>query len=133
MDSDVRVNVLPLAHACELVSAMEPRKLPPDDASHREMCDSVSLVPPLVHAVGEAEMDLEPDDAADHDNDCRVVDPAAALLAPDAPGSPVCNFTYTVVMPVNVVAPRTSSHLLAMFVVEIPTVIPNPVLPAPAR
>ena len=61
-------------------------------------------------------IDLLPDAAALQVICFRVVS-ALAFAVPAAPGSPVCNFTYTLVGAVNAVAPNISSHRLARFAV----------------
>jgi hypothetical protein len=83
------------ATAFDAVSAAEPRKFPAVEASHRDTCEIVS--DPTDHDVHDTDalIDFEPADAADHDSAFRVVS-AEAADAPDAPGSPVCSFTYTV-------------------------------------
>jgi hypothetical protein len=129
----VKVKVLPDAHACDDDSAAEPRKLPADDASQNEMCVRVSEVPPLVHDGAVPFIAIAPPDAAAHVIATRVVEPAAAAVAPDAPGSPVWSLTNGVAMPVNVVPRRTLSQALARLTVLTPTVILRPSGRSPHR
>lgn len=96
MLSDVRVRVLVLTHACDAVRAAEPWNVPALEAVHRLMCEMVSEVPPFVHGPTLEDAALEPDAAAAMVACFRVVSPAAAAVAPDAPGSAVWSFTQHV-------------------------------------
>jgi hypothetical protein len=93
MVSDVRVNVFVETHAWEAVSAADPWKVPADEAVHREMWVRVSEVPPLVHVDAIDVIAFDPPDAAAIVAWTRVVDPAAAAVAPAAPGSAVWSLT----------------------------------------
>jgi hypothetical protein len=89
MVREVRVNVFVDAHACGVDSAAVAFTDPAEDAVHRDRWLSVSEVPPFVHGPTDAEADFEPPDAEAIVACFRDVSPAAALLAPAAPGSPV--------------------------------------------
>jgi hypothetical protein len=123
--SDVRVNVSPLAHAFDDVSATEYRKFPADAASHTLMCVRVSDVPPFVHDGAVPDWAIAPPDAADWVTATRVVSPAAAAVVPAEPGSPVCSLTKVPPTTVNVEPPEriAFSHLFATFVVLSPAVM----------
>jgi hypothetical protein len=118
------VNVSPEAHAFVADSAAECRKLPAVDASQYDTCDRVSDVPPFVHDGAVPEMAMEPADGAAWVMTTRVVEPAAAAFAPAAPGSPVCNFTYTAAGAVQFVAlNRALRNGVAAFAEDSPTAI----------
>lgn len=78
-------------------------QLPVVELSHSDQCEYVSVVDTFVQ-VSVALEAIEPDAAAFHATDLRVVS-VAALLVPSSPGSPVCNFTYTVVGAVHAARP----------------------------
>src|SRR5207342_1204388 len=120
--SEVSEKVFVLAHAWLEVRAAEARKLPEDVASHMEICDRVSELPPFVQPADIEDMAFEPADAADHVTVLRVVSPAAAFDAPADPGSPMCSLTANVVGAVNAVPASMSSHLLARLTADRPTV-----------
>lgn len=123
---EFKVYVLPFAHDWVDDNAADPTKLPTVAASQKETCDNVSVVPPFVHDGFVPVIDIDPAAGADQEMAGRVVEPAAAAVAPDAPGSPVCSFTNTDT-PVNVVPRRTFNHAFARFTAEMPTVtIPAP-------
>jgi hypothetical protein len=92
----VSEKVLVLAHACEAVRAALPLKVPAVEADQSEMWLRVSVVPPFVHEDAIDDIALEPAEAAAIVACTRVVDPAAAAVAPDAPGSPVWSLTKQV-------------------------------------
>lgn len=96
MDNDVSENVLPDAHACDAVSAAEALNVPAVLADQREMWLSVSDVPPFVHGPAVPVIAFDPPDAEAIVADLRVVSPAAAAVAPAAPGSAVCSLTNVV-------------------------------------
>jgi hypothetical protein len=94
---EVRVNVFVEAHACDADNAAEALNVPAVDADHKEMCVNVSDVPPFVHGPTEPVDALEPAVVVDAMVAClREVSPAAAAVAPEAPGSAVCNLTQHV-------------------------------------
>jgi hypothetical protein len=116
--SDDRVNVSPFATAFDAVSDTEPRNVPAVDADHSEMCEIVSE--PDAHDAHDGAVPdcaCEPADA-DARVDCTRVVFADAAVAPDAPGSPVCSFTYTV--------PSWPSSIALAVVDERPTVMGTP-------
>ena len=88
---EVRVRVSVLAHAFDADRAPDRMKFPAVEASHREMWLIVSDVPPFVQTGAVPVPAFDPADAAAKPCATRVVDPAAALLAPAEPGSPVCS------------------------------------------
>jgi hypothetical protein len=86
-------------------SAPVHRQLPAVELSHADQWLYVSVAATFVHSsVADAEM--EPDDAALHDTDLRVVSVAAEDV-PSSPASPVCNLMYTVLGAVNDALPVT--------------------------
>jgi hypothetical protein len=89
----VRENVFVFAQACELDSAPEALNVPAAAAVHRLMWLRVSDVPPFVHADAIDVIAFDPPDAAPIVACLRVVSPAAAAVAPAAPGSAVCSLT----------------------------------------
>ena len=89
----VRLSVSPDAHALDADSAADASNVPADEAEKIEMCDTVSDVPPFVHDPDIDDMAFDPPDAGAIVACFRVVSPAAAAVAPDAPGSPVCSLT----------------------------------------
>jgi hypothetical protein len=92
-ESDVKVNVFVFTHACDAVSAADPLNVPAVDADHKVMWDSVSVVETLVQGPAVPVMAFDPADAAAIVACFLVVSPAAAAVAPAAPGSAVCSFT----------------------------------------
>ena len=84
-------NVSPAVTAAEEDKAPDHKQFPAEALSQSDQCEYVSVVETLVHS-RVAEEASEPDEAADHDTDLRVVS-VAALLVPASPGSPVCNLT----------------------------------------
>jgi hypothetical protein len=90
---EVRVNVFVEAHACDADNAADALNVPAVDADHNEMCVNVSDVPPFVHGPTDAEAAFDPPEADAIVACLRDVSPAAAAVAPAAPGSAVCNFT----------------------------------------
>jgi hypothetical protein len=96
MDNDVSENVSPDAHAFEDDRAAEALNVPALDAVHRLMWLRVSEVPPLVHEDAMEVIALEPADAAAMVAWTRVVEPAAAAVAPADPGSAVWSLTKQV-------------------------------------
>jgi hypothetical protein len=93
IDSDVKENVLPDAHAWDAVNAAVPFTEPAAAAVHKLICDSVSVVPPFVHDDAILDIAFDPPEAAAIVACTRAVDPAAAAVAPAAPGSAVWSFT----------------------------------------
>jgi hypothetical protein len=116
----VSEKVFVLAQACEAVRAALPLNVPAVDADQSEMWLRVSVVPPFVHEDAIDDIALEPAEAAAIVACTRVVDPAAAAVAPDAPGSPVWSFTKQVA-----VAKVPSSQPLTA-VAASPTVMGSP-------
>jgi hypothetical protein len=92
----VSEKVLVLAHACDAVRAALPLNVPAVEADHRLMWLRVSVVPPFVHEDAIDDIAFEPPEAAAIVACTRVVDPAAAAVAPAAPGSPVWSLTKQV-------------------------------------
>jgi hypothetical protein len=113
----VRLNVFVETHACDADSAAEPLKVPAVEADQIEMCVRVSEVPPLVHDDAIDDIALEPPDAAAMVACTRVVEPAAAAVAPAEPGSAVWSL-----MKQDAVAKSVSSHELTRVALR-PTVI----------
>ena len=89
--SDVIWNVSPAVTAAEEDKEPDHKQLPAVELSQSDQCEYVSVVETLVHS-RVAEEASEPDDAADHETDLRVVS-VAAFEVPASPGSPVCNLT----------------------------------------
>lgn len=89
----VKLSVSPDAHALDAGNAADPLKVPADDADQSEMCETVSLVPPFVQEPDMDDMALDPAEADAIVACLRVVSPAAAAVAPDAPGSAVWSLT----------------------------------------
>jgi hypothetical protein len=89
MVSEVSVNVFVDAHAWDDERAADALNVPAVDADQIEMCDSVSDVPPLVQGPTDALDAFDPPAAAAMVACLRVVSPAAAAVAPAAPGSAV--------------------------------------------
>jgi hypothetical protein len=114
---EVRVSVSVLAQAFDADKAPERTNVPAELADHSEMWLMVSDVPPFVHTGAVPLPAFDPPDAAAKPCATRVVEPAAALFAPAAPGSPVCSLMYEPAIPVKVVPaddepfPRTSRQL----------------------
>src|SRR5690348_702226 len=108
-DREVRENVLVDTHACDADRAAEPLNVPALEADHRLMWVRVSDVPPLVHEDAIDVIAFDPADAAAIVACTRVVDPAAAAVAPAAPGSAVCSLTNS-----DAVAKSVSSQLFTM-------------------
>lgn len=79
------------------------KQLPAVDASHIDQWLYVSVVDTFVHDTV-ADEAIEPEAAAENATDWRVVS-VAALDVPSSPGSPVCNFKYTVVGAVHEARP----------------------------
>src|SRR5512139_943873 len=94
--SDVRVKVLVDTHACEAVRAHVAFTEPALDAVQNERCDRVSDVPPFVHGPALPVIDFEPPVAAAIVACFLDVSPAAAAVAPAAPGSAVWSFSQQV-------------------------------------
>jgi hypothetical protein len=116
--SDDRVSVSPFTIDLDADSAAEPRNVPAVDADHSEMCEIVSE--PDAHDAHDGAVPdcaCEPADALARVDWTRVVF-ADAAVAPDAPGSPVCSFTYTV--------PSWPSSIALAVVDERPTVMGTP-------
>jgi hypothetical protein len=90
--SVLRVNVSADAQAFDAVSA-DPRKFPPVEASQYDRWLIVSDVPPFVHDGAVPDIAVEPADGAAWVMTTRVVEPAAAAVAPAEPGSAVWSFT----------------------------------------
>lgn len=80
--------MLPLAHACDVVSGPDARKVPAVTVDQMEMSVMVSDVPPLVHC-GVPVMAMEPAEAVPNVTDWRVDDPAETAVVPAAPGAAV--------------------------------------------
>jgi hypothetical protein len=93
--SAVSVYVLVDTHACEVTEA-DALNVPAVDAVQNDRCVMDSDVPPFVHGPTDAEAALDPPDAAAMVACLRDVSPAAAAVAPAAPGSAVCSFTQQV-------------------------------------
>jgi hypothetical protein len=88
-ENDVRENVFVETHAWDADSAAEPLNVPAAAADQIEMWVSVSEVPPFVHEDAIDDIAFDPPDAAAIVACTRVVDPAAAAVAPAEPGSAV--------------------------------------------
>jgi hypothetical protein len=87
-------NVSPAVTAADEDSEPVHRQLPAVLLSQADQWLYVSVAATFVHS-NVAEVEMEPDEAADHVADLRVVS-VAALVVPASPASPVCNLMYTV-------------------------------------
>jgi len=84
-------NVSPAVTAAEEEREPDHKQFPVEALSQSDQCVYVSVAATLVHS-RVAEEAIEPDEAADHETDFRVVS-VAAFEVPASPGSPVCNLT----------------------------------------
>lgn len=123
--SVVNVNVFVATHACGVVNAADQSKLPTVSASHAEMWDSVSFVPPFVQTGAVPVNAIALPDGAAKATVTRVVEPAAAAVAPAAPGSAVCNLRKQPAGAVAFVLRNKLRMGVAMLALEIPTVMPR--------
>jgi hypothetical protein len=82
-------------------------------------------VPPFVHDGFVPDMAFEPADAAAHGTVTLVVEPAAAAVAPAAPGSAVWSFANDPAGAVNADPEIMFSHGFANVVAPSPTAIRN--------
>jgi hypothetical protein len=98
IDREVRVKVLVFTHACDADSTADPWNVPEDTSDQRLMCEIVSVVDTFVHGPAVPVIAFDPTDAEAIVACLRVVSPAAAAVAPAAPGSAVCNFTQAFVV-----------------------------------
>jgi hypothetical protein len=96
MTNEESENVFVDAHAWLTASGADALNVPPVDADRRLMWLIVSEVPPFVHGPAVPVIAFDPPDAAAIVAAFRVVSPAAAAVAPAAPGSAVWSWTNVV-------------------------------------